>query len=120
MFVCKFSDCGSCWAFAALSAVESQKKLWYGTLPALSEQELVDCDYLDAGCNGGWPENAMQYTRIPGVVDETSYPYQAYENGNCYASVTGKTKINDWYYTESTEDEAANWLYYYGPLTHSE
>jgi hypothetical protein len=36
------ADCGSCWAFAAVSALESQYAIRYGTLPQLSEQFIVD------------------------------------------------------------------------------
>ncbi len=37
------ADCGSCWAFAAVSALESQYAIRYDFLPKLSEQFLVDC-----------------------------------------------------------------------------
>jgi cathepsin L len=48
-------QCGSCWAFSAISSVESGWKIKHGgTLPNLSEQELVDCDTGCYGCNGGW------------------------------------------------------------------
>lgn len=36
--------CGSCWAFAAVSASESLKFINTGTLTEFSEQQLVDCD----------------------------------------------------------------------------
>lgn len=31
---------------------------------AISQQNLVDCDPYDGGCNGGWPQTAMSKFRI--------------------------------------------------------
>ncbi len=47
-------QCGSCWAFSSVSAVESSHKIASGTLLSLSEQQLVDCSTANYGCNGGW------------------------------------------------------------------
>lgn len=44
--------CASCWAFAAVSAIESVHQISTGYLLDLSEQELVDCDRGCHGCKG--------------------------------------------------------------------
>lgn len=45
--------CGSCWDFSAVGVVESAHAILTGDLENLSEQEILDCDFLDGGCGGG-------------------------------------------------------------------
>ena len=57
--------CGSCWAFAAASTLESGHYLHTGELLNLSEQQFVDCadgDYGNLGCDGGLPAFAYLYS----------------------------------------------------------
>ena len=68
----------SCWAFAAVSALESAIFLKTGKSMSLSEQQLVDCTYRSTGrdgCQGGWMSAAYNYLIASIGSDKTaSYP----------------------------------------------
>lgn len=70
--------CGSCWAFATLASIESQFAIKYDTLVNLSEQQMVDCDQVDFGCEGGLLHTAFeQIIEMGGVQSERDYTYVA-------------------------------------------
>ena len=71
-------NCGSCWAFAAVGAIESALAVATGVLPSLSDQQVVSCDTasFDQGCNGGDAGYAMRYVAGTGagLCTAASYP----------------------------------------------
>ena len=90
-------NCGACYAFAAVGAVEAAEYLRTGVLKMLSTQELVDCSVLtgNRGCNGGKITSALRYIERNGITLESTYPYVHYEHQNCLSlSNSPKTHIS--------------------------
>jgi len=80
-------QCGSCWAFSATEQIESDIFLSTGDLHVLAPQQIVSCDTVDLGCNGGNTDTAYQYVMGAGGMEASSdYPYTSgvtEMNGQC-------------------------------------
>jgi hypothetical protein len=83
-------QCGSCWAFSAVGAIEGAHAAINGKLFNLAEQELVDCaggDYGNQGCNGGLMDQAFAYVKaVGGLATQDEYPYKA-ADGTCIEKI---------------------------------
>lgn len=80
-------SCGSCWSFSTTGSIEARCAIAKNSSPiSLSEQELVDCDQVDSGCNGGAMDNGFNYVvQNSGLCEESAYPYEA-ARGFCQSS----------------------------------
>ena len=96
--------CGSCWAFAATEVlsdrycIESDGK----TNVDLSPQDLVSCDYLNSGCNGGNLYLSWLSLKYKGVVTDSCLPYTSGE---------GVLQSCKWFYFKC-EDNTPVFKYY--------
>jgi len=104
-------DCGSCWAFSATEAIESQ---WFlagkvNPIESLSMEQIVQCDTGDDGCNGGWPYNAYKYVISAGGIDSySSYPYTSGDGvtGSChFVSADIAATLSNWQWVTQSQNE---------------
>jgi C1A family cysteine protease len=80
-------NCGSCWLFSSVSALESAVKIDLNEPNYnidLSEQEVLSCSpYNTIGCYGGWEWQALNYAKNYGITDEAFFSYMARDDISC-------------------------------------
>ncbi len=105
-------NCGSCWAFGALGAMEAAINIAKGDPDFdcnLSEQYVLSCLSAAGSCGGGWMSEAIEYIEstapgssgngINGCPLESCLPYQAKDNIPC------DDKCDDWDYHSVPPEE---------------
>lgn len=113
--------CGSCWAFSVTEQLESDS-IRLGLLTTedtLSPEQIVQCDDVDDGCDGGNTSTGYKYVeKAGGLTYDSTYPYTSYygSTGTC-SSVTGAPVTVSAYYTVSSEDEMIDYVLATGPLS---
>ena len=94
-------QCGSCWAFSTTGSLEGAHFVASGELLSFSEQQLVDCAYLqyfNYGCNGGLQTNAYMYYEDGFMAEiEEVYPYTSgttKKRGTCQYDKSSATGVD--------------------------
>eukprot|EP00727_Mastigamoeba_balamuthi_P001638 m51a1_g11471 putative flag-tagged protein kinase domain of mitogen-activated protein kinase kinase kinase (1719) ;mRNA; r:4786-13054 len=115
-------QCGSSWAIATTSVMESA---WFentGNMTQFSVQQVVDCDPSSDGCSRGTESGPYDYiislTRQGGGFEkEETYPYTA-EDGQCnYSADRAVGKFSDFFYVDFFEERIDSDLVNFGPLS---
>eukprot|EP01101_Sappina_pedata_P002225 TRINITY_DN12479_c0_g1_i1.p1 TRINITY_DN12479_c0_g1~~TRINITY_DN12479_c0_g1_i1.p1 ORF type:complete len:266 (+),score=94.13 TRINITY_DN12479_c0_g1_i1:26-799(+) len=70
-------ECGSCWAFGAVETLSVRFCIHSNSTVhvALSELNMVACDKLAHGCEGGAPSAAWDFASRTGLVTNSCIPY---------------------------------------------
>jgi hypothetical protein len=125
-------NCGSCWAFSAIGAMECAMAREAGINAdafELSEQWLVSCTWAGT-CGGGWPAIALDYLECGaredlcgggGAVLESSFPYEAWDHP-CECPYTHPYCLDSWFVVGSDEtvasvDQIKQAIYDHGPVS---
>ncbi|OHT02261.1 Clan CA, family C1, cathepsin L-like cysteine peptidase [Tritrichomonas foetus] len=113
-------QCGSCWAFSAVQAIESMNAIQSGKLERYSEQSLVDCVLTCFGCSGGLVDLAFDYiiSREHGKMNlESEYPYVGVEESCKFNNMQKVGSISNYKGINSgSEDDLADKLQKEGPI----
>ena len=118
-------DCGSCWAFTSAGLLSDRFCIHTkGAIDVrLSPQEMVNCNYENYGCLGGYLITSVDYLMVEGAVSNTCVPYEE-SSGFCTyrCSDGGKTSYDKYYCKPGTlaiavtHDEIKRELVNNGPM----
>lgn len=94
--------CGSCYTVSFTQIAENRLKIKYGKdMPKLSAQFLMTCNYMNEGCDGGWPFFHGFMGENGYLVTEECAPYLGKTKGDkCsnYEKCEPHSKIDNTYF----------------------
>jgi cathepsin L len=98
-------QCGNCWAYASMGALEASYLIRNSWTIDGSEQHIVSCAVdkqgNDAGtCTGGWHEGVFDYMISNGVATEASAPDTG-TDGICNANLPAPYRAVAWGYVQT-------------------
>jgi len=96
-------SCGSCWAVAAVGAIEMHAELQHpGNATLLSAEQMIDCTPNpqhcggSGGCHGATAELAFEYVKTKGIALNTDYPIDNRDD-HCFDSdSTMSARVDNW------------------------
>lgn len=101
-------SCGSCWAFAAVAAVEARDAVFNGIASPttdLSEQQVLSCSGAGDCVAGGYLSGALDYIEATGTPDESCFAYAGYKKActsTCGDWASRTVTIDDWSWVTTT------------------
>ena len=86
---------------------------------SLSEQQLVDCDTYDYGCNGGLMSNAVLWlSQNQGSISEDDYPYVGYQQSCKASGMTHVAQVSSYFdITSGSESRLEDSIASVGPCS---
>lgn len=111
------ANCGSCWAFASLGALESKILIQSGSAYDLSEENLKECNYLSYGCGGGNSFIATNYFTRQGTVLESCDPYHDWDTDICSTACAKVKQVTDWRLLANDLNTIKAAVYSNGPIS---
>ena len=95
-------SCGSCWAFAAVGALEGIYQITTGSMMMFSEQQCISCNEEGGSCSGGNDVMCYNLWTWFGAVSRACFQYMGSSTYPCrhsgcdvYVRVTGKHVVYD-------------------------
>lgn len=120
----KQGECGSCYAIAAISVIESRIRIKTNNTkkPILSVSNAISCSRYNQGCEGGYPYLVGKQGREHGFVSEECHRYNEDDSvckRECFK--TKLYKVLDYgyvgdYYGGCSEDAMMKEIYNNGPI----